>query len=70
MFMMRKGQRYRCLNPECRAEIEVTKDSAEGVSNPRCCCGSEMKKPYTKPVLKMLTKDMAALAGFARNAAE
>jgi len=46
------GQTYRCQNSACRAEIQVTKSSVEGASNPRCCCGSEMKKPYVKPVPK------------------
>lgn len=39
MIAMRKGQHYRCQNPECRIEIEVRKDSIEGLSNPMCCCG-------------------------------
>jgi len=60
--IMRMGQKYRCQNPECRAEIEVTKDSREGESNPRCCCGSEMKKPYSPPVLSKLDKNAAVLA--------
>jgi len=60
-MILRKGQRYRCQNLECTAEIEVTKDSVEGSSNPRCCCGAAMKKPYTKPVLRMLDEDKAAL---------
>jgi hypothetical protein len=69
MFNMRKGQRYRCQNSECRAEIEVTKDSIEGASNPRCSCGAEMKKAYTKPVLRMLDRDNAALKELFKNAA-
>ena len=60
-MILRKGQRYRCQNLECTAEIEVTKDSVEGPSNPRCCCGAAMKKPYKKPVLRTLDKDKAAL---------
>lgn len=61
---MRAGQHYRCQNPVCRAEIEVLKDSVEGTSNPRCCCGAEMKKPYSKPVLQRLHKDAPAVAAF------
>jgi hypothetical protein len=64
MFMMRMGQRFRCQNPECRAVVEVTKDSMEGNSNPRCCCGAEMKKLYTAPVLRTLEKDRTDLAEF------
>jgi len=66
-MIMRLGQKYRCQNPECRAEIEITKDSKEGESNPRCCCGSEMKKPYTPPVLRKLDKDAGVLAHHFQN---
>jgi len=40
MIAMRRGQYYRGQNPECRAETEVTKESIEGMSNPRCSCGA------------------------------
>ena len=62
MIAMREGQHYRCQNPECRAEIEVTKDSIEGISNPICCCGTPMKRPYSKPVLRVLDLGEAPLA--------
>jgi CDGSH-type Zn-finger protein len=52
-MMLRKGQRLRCQNPRCAAEIKVTKDSIEGESTVICCCGAVMKKPYDKPVLKI-----------------
>jgi hypothetical protein len=58
-MILQKAQIYRCQNRECRAEIQVTKDSIEGESNPRCCCGAEMKKPYTTPVLRVLKADEA-----------
>ena len=64
MRMMQSGQRYRCQNVKCRAEIEVKKASIEGSSNPRCCCGAEMKKVYSKPVLRELDKDAAVVAEF------
>ena len=48
---MQIGERYRCINDDCRCEIEVVKASAEAVLNLRCCCGAKMKKPYTNPVL-------------------
>ena len=66
-MVMRKGQLYRCQNRGCGAEIEITKDSIEGKSNPKCCCGTEMKKPYTKPVLTELRKDEAVSAELLRN---
>lgn len=60
MITMRKGQYYLCQNPECRLEIAVRKDSIEGPSNPRCCCGAVMKRSYSKPVLRALDKDEAS----------
>ena len=53
-MIMRKGQVYRCQNEQCGAEIMVTTESSEGDSNPRCCCGAQMKKPYAKPALTRL----------------
>jgi len=66
MRMMQSGQRYRCQNVECRAEIEVKRASIEGSSNPRCCCGAEMKKVYSKPVLRELGKNAAVVGEFSR----
>lgn len=49
----RKGHVWRCLNDACGAQILVTEDAAfEGDSNPRCCCGSMMKMPYSPPGLR------------------
>ncbi len=53
-MIMLKGQVYRCQNKQCGAEIVVAKESVEGDSTPRCCCGAQMKKPYTKPTLTRL----------------
>jgi hypothetical protein len=30
--------------------MQVTKDSLKGGTNPGCCCGAEMKRPYSKPI--------------------
>jgi hypothetical protein len=57
-MLMTEGQIYRCQNRDCKCEVAVTKPSAEGSSNPRCCCGAEMKKPYVSPVLRELTSDV------------
>jgi hypothetical protein len=57
MRMMRTGQRYRCQNIDCRAEIEVRQDSKEGEANPSCCCGAEMKKSYSAPVFSEFGKN-------------
>jgi len=48
---MRKGQRYRCQNPNCRDEIELIKDLREDESSLRCHCGATIKKVYSRPVL-------------------
>jgi len=50
--MMFAGQVYRCTNRRCNCEVIVSKGSqTEGGSLLRCCCGSQMKKPYTAPSL-------------------
>jgi hypothetical protein len=57
-------QTYRCQNPNCRTEMIVIKPSAAvGDKNPRCCCGAEMKKPYSPPVLRELPSQVRAFAG-------
>lgn len=54
---MDEGQVYRCQNRRCGCEIKVIKSSVESNSNPRCSCGAEMKKPWSKPVLRKLEPD-------------
>jgi hypothetical protein len=49
---IRKGQKYRCQNPDCGCEMEITKGSRlDAARNPRCGCGAEMKKAYVKPTI-------------------
>jgi hypothetical protein len=55
---MTVGQVFRCQNRDCRCEVKVIEPSIESTSNPRCCCGAEMKKPYSKPVLRALNSDI------------
>jgi|GEM_PF-2168525 len=57
------GQIYRCQNLKCHSEVQVIKSYATGRQNPRCCCGAEMKKPYTPPVLRELPSEMKVLIG-------
>ncbi len=47
---IRKGERWRCQNRICQAEILVLASSElpEG-TNPRCSCGQIMRKPYGRP---------------------
>jgi hypothetical protein len=49
---IRKGERWRCQNRECRSEIFVTISSrVQDGFKPRCSCGETMKKPYVRPEL-------------------
>ncbi len=65
-MILYEGQVYRCQNHACAAEIKITKASRCGEFNFRCCCGSVMKKPYSKPVLKVIAgNDQEARVFFA-----
>lgn len=60
MIRLEKGSRWICQNADCRSEIVVDKSSGlRSGSNPRCSCGSIMKKPYSTPELKELRRDEA-----------
>lgn len=51
------GGHWKCTNPECGAEIIVALAAKiEGSANPRCCCGSVMKRPYQRPTLTKITE--------------
>ena len=47
---IRKGERWRCQNRICQAEILglASSELPEG-TNPRCSCGQIMRKPYARP---------------------
>ena len=50
---IRRGERWRCQNPDCRSEIFVTSSSRVKVgAKLRCSCGEFMKKPYARPELE------------------
>jgi hypothetical protein len=50
---MTKSEKWHCANPTCQKEIIVTRSSGlENTQNPRCGCGSAMKKEYEKPMLR------------------
>lgn len=57
-MLMRQGQTYRCQNRGCNCEVLVMKPSVEGLGNPRCCCGAEMKKPYVPPTIRELSSEV------------
>lgn len=51
--------RFVCQSATCRREIEIALQLGNGmgkVSKPRCTCGSEMKKVYTKPAFRELSE--------------
>jgi hypothetical protein len=58
---MQKGERWRCLNDACGGEIMVLVSSHLEGENPRCSCGSIMKKPYSKPALKTYDESHGAV---------
>jgi hypothetical protein len=50
---IRKGEQWHCSNQACNGEILViTSSESEAGVNPRCSCGSTMKKPYSRPAVK------------------
>lgn len=61
---MRLRERFVCQSSFCRREIEIEPSMGHKPSqttNPRCICGSMMKKVYSKPVLRELSKAEAML---------
>jgi len=49
-MQMKENDMLRCQNRNCGCEVRVMKGSSDGSSNPLCCCGTKMKKPYAAPV--------------------
>jgi hypothetical protein len=53
-MVMKSGERWHCMNPACLCAVLVeTSGELEG-GNPRCSCGSIMKKEYAPPVFRYL----------------
>jgi hypothetical protein len=53
-----------CQASACRREVEIAipAGSVGGqISNPRCTCGSEMKRVFFKPVFRELSKAEAMI---------
>jgi hypothetical protein len=48
-MMMKTGERWHCTNPACRCEVLVQVHSEVDGNNPRCVCGTPMKKKYVAP---------------------
>jgi hypothetical protein len=55
-----------CQSSDCRRNIEIAlppNETPEKFSNPRCTCGSEMKRAYSKFLLRELSKKEAMRLG-------
>ena len=51
--MMHIGQKWHCINPRCQAELVITESSQlVDANNPRCGCGTVMKRVYEKPTAR------------------
>jgi len=51
--------KFICTSSACRrqGQIEIpTSSRGAQISNPRCTCGSEMKRVYVKPAVRELSK--------------
>ena len=53
-MVMKSGEHWHCLNPACRCSVVIENSSEGEGQNPRCACGSIMKKDYSPPVFHYL----------------
>ena len=56
--------RFVCLSATCRRQTEVAippGNETGQISNPRCTCGSGMKRVYSKPAVRELSEAEALL---------
>jgi len=53
-MVMHPGERWRCIEQNCRCIIVVESGSSPDGTNPRCSCSSIMKKEYKSAVLSYL----------------
>jgi hypothetical protein len=51
---MKSQQLWRCVNTACRHEMLLEASAKVPAGNPRCPCGSAMKKNYSPPVFQYL----------------
>jgi hypothetical protein len=61
---MGKRVKFVCQSSTCRRQLEIEIPTGNGtgqVSHPRCACGSEMKKAYSKAAFRILSKEEAVL---------
>jgi hypothetical protein len=53
-MVMKSGERWHCINPACGCTVLVESNGEIEGQNPRCACGSFMKKGYSPPVFRYL----------------
>lgn len=53
-MVMKTGERWHCTNSACRCTIVVEATAEREGENPRCACGSIMKKEYSPPHFQYL----------------
>lgn len=51
---MKSGESWHCINPGCLCQVRVEVSGEIEGQNPRCACGSILKKIYTPPVFRYL----------------
>ena len=53
-MLMKSGERWHCMNTACGCAVLVEVNGEIEGQNPRCACGSVMKKAYSPPVFRYL----------------
>jgi hypothetical protein len=53
-MVLHSGERWLCTNPNCGCSVVVDRGTAQDGANPRCSCGSILKKEFKPPVLSYL----------------
>ncbi|HUL17137.1 MAG TPA: hypothetical protein VLV88_14150 [Terriglobales bacterium] len=53
-MVMKTGEHWHCMNPDCRCAITVETGGEFDGANPICACGTQMKKDYKPPVFHYL----------------
>ena len=53
-MVMKSGERWHCVNRACGCAVVVEVNGEIEGQNPRCTCGSVMKKDYAPPAFRYL----------------
>jgi hypothetical protein len=53
-MVMKFREPWHCINPVCGCAVVVEANGEIEGQNPRCACGSAMKKDYSPPVFRYL----------------